>query len=80
MNNSTIRFWLFHLFAVWATGIGDAHADIRVRVSFNFIANTSGSRPSGTVFSTNTSVSDQVDAANQILATQGRGYSLELVK
>ncbi len=80
MNSTTIGFWLRVMFCACAVAAGDARADVRIRVSLNFIQNTSGTRPVGTVFSTNASVSDQVNAANQILATEGRGYSLELVK
>ena len=60
--------------------VSSAHAEIRVRVSFNFIRDTTGARPAGVVFSTNASIVTQVDAANAILATEGRGYKLELVK
>ena len=79
MKNPILRRLLLVLFAC---GVGPAfvHADIRIRVSFNFIQNNSGSRPPGTVFGTNATVIAEVNAANQILATEGRGYSLELLK
>ena len=79
MKNSIISLWLRVVIAICALSLEDAHADIQIRVSFNFISDGSGTRPAGTVFNTNASVSAQVNAANQLLATTGRGYSLVLV-
>jgi hypothetical protein len=57
-----------------------ANAQLRWRISVKFILNSSGNRPSSGVVNTDQEVQDQVNNANAVLRSYGRGYEFQLTE
>ena len=55
-------------------------AQLRWRISVKFILNASGNRPATGVINTDAEVQDQIDNANAVLRTYGRGYEFQLTE
>lgn len=65
------------------TGMGlpsDVAAQLRWRISVKFILDSNGNRPSSGVINTDQEVQDQVNNANEVLATYRRGYQFQLTE
>jgi len=58
----------------------EADAQLRWRISVKFILNANGNRPSSGVINTDQEVRDQIDNANALLASYGRGYQFDLTE
>ena len=57
-----------------------AEAQLRWRISVKFILNASGNRPPSGILNTDQEVQDQIDNANAVLASYGRGYQFQLTE
>ncbi len=55
-----------------------AHADINWRVSFKFILDANGNRPSSGPLNSNQDITNYITYGNWVLAKMGRGYRLDL--
>jgi hypothetical protein len=75
----TLLIALAMIAAGWFTPSG-APAQLRWRMSVKFILNASGNRPSSGVINTDQEVQDQVDNANAVLRSYGRGYEFQLIE